>query len=517
MNGVVISDISGSPPHLDPIEDGSSTHTPSADVDNQDGKQTSALHHNSRRRRRGSAVVLNAKKMQKILEGQSESDSASYFEYEIASVMSRTETSQLKLDAAFSKFQRKWRAHYHSEVQQNLQRTSPPGGVVDQSTADRIFALILGWRVRFLFKSQRIKRSIDALNDVYKVLMEVMVASPTSPSSSSGAGVSREESKYAANRFYMFKSICLFSKNRSMENVASGSSGKEIPYADRVLVDHLIKETLLMRAMIHRTLFEDVVWSSLQTRAIDRERGALAEGFWDFVTPVKIVLSAASAINDQAAANCSSSTGRNSPLRRGTSPIRSSSGISRSASVSDGEHKQRQQKLFETSDKPSKPNSARQNTPVTHINGDDMTRKTAAANEHSVASMLESSSSMGFESRKGGDTSLSETGDSSIQLDLASLRVLTQRKKSVTQSESGLATEEESLLEEGRLGPRSKVRPVVKKTLASGSASSSKGAPTDKADQSQSIRPENTRACIQLDILRADRLMPAKKVLLRNP
>ena len=512
MNGEVISDISGSPPHLESVDDDPSGHITPAGVDIQDGKQSLTLHHNSRRRRRGSAVVLNAKKMQKILEGQSESDSTSYFEYEIAQTMNRTEIPQMKLNAAISIFQKKWRAYHHSQIQQNLEKT-PPGGVVDQSTADRIFALILGWRIRLLFKSQRIKRSVDALNDVYKVLMEVMVAAPTSPSSLLVAGVSREESKYAANRFYMFKSICLLSKNRSMENATSGSSGKEIPYADRVLVDHLIKETLLMRAMIHRTLFEDVVWSSLQCRAVHHEKGALAEGFWDFSAPVKIVLSAANAINDQAAVNSSSSAAYNSPIRRGNSPIRSSPGISRSASAAEGDLKQRQQNLFEIFDKPYIPISAKQNVPVSQINGDGIIRKIATPNQYTESPLFESSSSSGAASRTGSEklcSSLNETGDSVIQLDLASLRALTQRKKSVTQSESGLVAEEESLMDGGKLGPRSKVRGVVKKAPVSVSAS--KAVPADKAELSESIRPENTRACIQLDIIRADRLMPAKKV-----
>ena len=117
MNGEVISDMSGSPPHLEPVDDDPSGHVTPAGVDIQDGKQSLNLHHNSRRRRRGSAVVLNAKKMQKILEGQSESDSTSYFEYETASTMNRTEIPQMKLNAAFSIFQKKWRAHHHPQIQ----------------------------------------------------------------------------------------------------------------------------------------------------------------------------------------------------------------------------------------------------------------------------------------------------------------------------------------------------------------------------------------------------------------
>ena len=134
-------------------------------------------------------------------------------------------------------------------------------GRLTEIQIDRVISLLLGWRVRFLMRSKRILKGVHALNDVYKVLSEVISTTTSSSPSSSSPGTAvaalstKVDPKDYANRNRMFDVICQLSGNQSKRNGAMSGIDTNIPYNDRVLVSHLIKEVLLLRAAFRRALF----------------------------------------------------------------------------------------------------------------------------------------------------------------------------------------------------------------------------------------------------------------------
>lgn len=496
----------------------------STEIDKRDVKQSLLLLHSSRRRRHGSAVVLNSQKMQKILRGRNDEDTNSPSELEVtvvAEAVSEIRRPHFYLSKAAIKIQQCWRNHYYTQIRQNLEFRYSQGGKWTRSQSDRVFSLILGWRIRYLMRSKRIEKIMKSLTDVYKVLSEVITSStnssPASQLASRAASNLPEITSSAttyADKLKMLDTIRQLSRNQSTQS----SISSKITYADRLLVDHLVKEALLMRSAINKILFEDCCWQSFNTNCNSEYYSEVSQGtgsgsgFWDFSSAVQIVLNTSPSTAERITSSTKaiSSASFTSPKRKGS--VQSPS-ISRSESRQNGEHSSLENHWLGDSHDDAEFKCS-EDTDSTHVpeevSGFD---RSQPIKRRVNAPFSEFPPDVG----RGEDrpcTGLSETGESVIQSQLALLRGQAMRKKSVGAGLGLSAAEEDDY--EGDKGGKARGPPVPRKTAVS----SSKAVPTTssgKTPETEPVRPENCRACIQLDILHADRLMPAKKVRHRLP
>ena len=511
-----------------------------------DVKQSLLLLHNSRRRKHGSAsaIIVNTQKIQKFLEDTLDEEDAHNFEKEkekekeeVTPCQVDNEAGirrpQLQLSKAATKIQRYWRKHHDSNIVQKQMIKCAQGGRWTKLQNDRVISLLLGWRVRFLMRSKRIVKGVYALNDVYKVLTEVIsTTTPSSPSNAppgaAAASSTQVDSKDYANRNRMFDVICQLSGNQTKRDRRTSGIDINIPYTDRVLVSHLIKEALLLRAAFRRALFEDVVWRPFQTNFNSNQLrkeylgGQSQEGYWDFSASIAAIFNAAAA-NDYPL-----TSGFGSPKRKQNTYFPSASRSS-SFRITQQEQQQQQQQQHDFSGDDSddslnhKNNASHHASPPPAGSTGDLNRTQPVVRRASVPFQ---EFPQPRDAPKGEDKlgiSLSETGDSVIQAQLASLRLQAMRKKlGVTPEGEDYGGDEEKDKEKdrdrgGRLkgGGGAVVRRtpgVPSKASASTPATTAAAAAGAKSSYIEPVRPEGCRACIQLTVLHADRLMPAKKV-----
>jgi hypothetical protein len=515
-----------------------------------DVKQSLLLLHNSRRRKHGSAsaIIVNTQKIQKFLEDTLDEEDAHNFEKEkekekVTPCQVDNEAGirrpQLQLSKAATKIQRYWRKHHDSNIVQKQMIKCAQGGRWTKLQNDRVISLLLGWRVRFLMRSKRIVKGVHALNDVYKVLTEVIsITTPSSPSNSppgaAAASSTQVDSKDYVNRNRMFDVICQLSGNQTKRDRRTSGIDINIPYTDRVLVSHLIKEALLLRAAFRRALFEDVVWRPFQTNVNSNQLrkehlgGQSRKGYWDFSASIAAIFNAAAA-NDYPL-----SSGFGSPKRKQNSYFPSASRSS-SFRITQQEQQQQQQQQHDFSGDDSddslnhKNNASHHASPPPAGSTGDLNRTQPVVRRASVPFQ---EFPQPRDAPKGEDKlgiSLSETGDSVIQAQLASLRLQAMRKKlGVTPEGEDYGGDEEKDKDKDRdRGGRLKGGggAVVRRTpgvpsKASASTPAAAGAAAAagaKSSYIEPVRPEGCRACIQLTVLHADRLMPAKKVRPPSP
>ena len=397
-------------------------------------------------------------------------------------------------------------------------------GRLTEIQIDRVISLLLGWRVRFLMRSKRILKGVHALNDVYKVLSEVISTTTSSSPSSSSPGTAvaalstKVDPKDYANRNRMFDVICQLSGNQSKRNGAMSGIDTNIPYNDRVLVSHLIKEVLLLRAAFRRALFEDVVWRPFQNSSSNHHMkkehlgNQSREGYWDFSASISAIFNTA-AVNDYPP-----SSGFGSPKRKQNSYFPTAS---RSSSFRIGHQEQQQQQQQQ------------------HISGDDSDdslNHKSSSTPHTSPAVVSPTGDLGrtqpvvrrasipfqefpqarSDVSKGDDKlgiSLSETSDSVIQAQLASLRLQAMKKKLGVMAEGeDNGGDEEKEKDRDRVGRLKRSAVIRRAPVLPSKTSVSAPAVAKSSSLIEPVRPDGCRACIQLTVLHADRLMPAKKV-----
>jgi hypothetical protein len=505
-----------------------------------DVKQSLLLLHNSRRRKHGSAspIIVNTQKIQKFLEDTVDEEDAHNFEKEkekekVTPCQVDNEIGirrpQLQLSKAATKIQRYWRKRHDSKIVQKRKIKCAQGGRWTKLQNDRVISLLLGWRVRFLMRSKRIVKGVHALNDVYKVLTEVIsTTTPSSPSNSPGAAAASStqvDSKDYANRNRMFDVICQLSGNQTKRDRRTSGIDINIPYTDRVLVSHLIKEALLLRAAFRRALFEDVVWRPFQTNFNSNHfrkehlEGQSQEGYWDFSASIAAIFNAA-AVNDYPL-----SSGFGSPKRKQNTNFPSASRSS-SFRITQQEQQQQQQHDFSGDDSDDslnhKKNASHHASPPPAGSTGDLNRTQPVVRRASVPFQ---EFPQPPDAPKGEDKlgiSLSETGDSVIQAQLASLRLQAMRKKlGVTPEVEDNGGDEvkdkdkdrdRGVRLKGSGGAVARRIPGVSSKASASTHAAAGAAAGAKSSYIEPVRPEGCRACIQLTVLHADRLMPAKKV-----
>ena len=540
-NGTEGSDLpEGSPSSEINETDSSTDFSTSPEIDKRDVKQSLLLLHSSRRRRHGSAVVLSSQKMQKMLQGRIDEDLICPSELESAAVAeapSEIRRPHFYLSKAAIKIQQCWRNHHYTQIRQKLEFRYSQGGKWTKSQSDLVFSLILGWRIRFLMRSKRVQKSVKALTDVYKVLSEVMSPSTTSsPVSSLASGAANQSlvptssTTTSVSKTKMLDTICQLSRNQSTQ---SGITSK-ITYADRLLVDHLVKEALLMRAAIYKIVFEDCCWQYFESNSSNSNGEYCSaaypgvgsrSGFWDFSTAVQTVLSASALSAEKSAPSTRASVVLGSPMRKGSvQSVQSvqSPSISRSTSRQNGEYPSLDNHWLGDSLEDSDIKCSGESDSLYVPEEVSSFDRSQPIRRRVNALFTEYPSDSGSGSPRGEErpcTALSETGDSVIQSQLALLRAQALRKKSVGVAGMTGAEEEDFGGDRGVkprvvVVPRRVPGPSGKTTSVSSSTSV---ASSIKSPKSEPSRPENCRACIQLDILHADRLMPAKKVTQNSP
>ena len=129
------------------------------------------------RRTSGSAIVLNAQKLQRCLVNVSKKGSNSIDLQEVEHECNRKNKPYDGLsehDAAI-RIQNNWWIFLHKEA--NLE-TYASGHLEEDITynvrgSDRVLALVLGWRVRSLMRSCGVKSHRREIDDVYEVLLGI--------------------------------------------------------------------------------------------------------------------------------------------------------------------------------------------------------------------------------------------------------------------------------------------------------------------------------------------------------
>ena len=398
-------------------------------------------------------------------------------------------------------------------------------GRLTEIQIDRVISLLLGWRVRFLMRSKRILKGVHALNDVYKVLSEVISTTTSSSPSSSSPGTAvaalstKVDPKDYANRNRMFDVICQLSGNQSKRNGAMSGIDTNIPYNDRVLVSHLIKEVLLLRAAFRRALFEDVVWRPFQNSSSNHHMkkehlgNQSREGYWDFSASISAIFNTA-AVNDYPP-----SSGFGSPKRKQSSYFPTAS---RSSSFRVGhqeqQQQQQQQQHMSGDDSDDSLNHKSSSTPHTSpaVAGPtgDLGRTQPVVRRASIP--FQEFPQARSDVSKGDDKlgiSLSETSDSVIQAQLASLRLQAMKKKLGVMAEGeDNGGDEEKEKDRDRVGRLKRSAVIRRAPVLPSKTSVSAPAVAKSSSLIEPVRPDGCRACIQLTVLHADRLMPAKKV-----
>ena len=244
-----------------------------------DIKQVPALLTSGRRRTRGSAIVLSSQKMQKFLRSNSNDSNSPNRGSDLISATNEildARKAQLRRGKAVVAIQKAWRFYRLDRVREQEMLKYLQGGKWTKSQADRVFSLFLGWRIRFLMRSMPTQKSLRALNDVYAVISEI-ISTPSTlspPVGNSQPTCDPERTKGLCNldRQIMLDTISESNGNQFRSEVgrslgilvsSKGMSRSDRSYADRVLVDRLIKEALQKRKIVYGILFDGATWCLL--------------------------------------------------------------------------------------------------------------------------------------------------------------------------------------------------------------------------------------------------------------
>jgi hypothetical protein len=490
-----------------------------------------SLRNRNRRRTHGSAVVVSSQKIQKYLDEDKEAvTSTSLFDSDIANaaegIIEARKIQSILIKAA-TKIQKIWKYHIYEQLRLQIEKRYLQNGRWTKDQSDKIFGLILGWRVRSIMKCNRMKKNINALNDVYKVLVEIIsFPSSSTISTSTSMQLSMNENKETDSegdshrrnnaynkRVHMFNTIC--EVNRCQNRIsASGTSS----YEDRILIERLVKEALLKRTVVHSLMFSRAIWclvSIESKRPNEKASGSeLSKGYWDFSSAMQDLVISMKTPIVPSSANTSIGSIVHCPKKGNIlSPLKS-------VSLSQQEY---QARLKQDNNSNSDPEDSylKLNNTILKENNDlefdesqspPLLRKkesneiqidkpfgslsnTTGVNEDILNEVKISDK---FKTNTAA-TVLREKNVSIVQSQLASLRankkvaVLNQRRGSATQS---------SIDSSASIA----ANPI---NLSMGSAVQIN---SSSSRDSHSSRLEGFRASIELDIMQAEKLMPAKKV-----
>ena len=205
-----------------------------------------AVSSRGRRVTKGSAIVLTSEKLLKY------ANTTSPITYpEQCTVVAKNH------DAKARCIQRQWK-HFR-RFSEHLQKvnTSSRGS---SSLSNKIFSLVLGWRVRSLMKSEGTLKQLQDLDELYRVLSQVAFLATGGHDKSSTVEDKR-------------KAIILVQDMISTPNTPWTINTPTFrSYADRVLAETIVKDVLAKRRNIHELLFGDATW---------RRRGIGLMGYWD--------------------------------------------------------------------------------------------------------------------------------------------------------------------------------------------------------------------------------------------
>ena len=268
----------GSPIHKNVTRETPLDETTSITANTRDFKQAPSSTLNSRRRTRGSAIVLSSQKMQKFLRSDSNDGNSPNRGYDLIAATDGildARKALIRRNKAAIGIQNAWKLSQLRRRKQQQMLIYLQGGKWTKSQSDHVFSLFLGWRVRFLMRSASTQKSLSALNDVYAVIIEI-ISSPTNQSPSVGNSTLTSgdtvNKKVNFDRQIMLDLVSESNKNQFQSEVGrslgisvspQGMSGTERTYADRVLVDRLIKEALMKRRVVYGIFFDDAVWCLL--------------------------------------------------------------------------------------------------------------------------------------------------------------------------------------------------------------------------------------------------------------
>lgn len=550
LNGGDTSDARGSDisSHLDILLPSEPIDSPPDMVDKPVHALTS-LRNRNRRRTHGSAVVVSSQKIQKYLEEDKDAvPTTVLFDSDIvdaAEEILEARKIQFTFIKAAIKIQKIWKYHIYKQLRLQLGLRYLQDGKWTKIQSEKIFGLILGWRVRSMMRCNRIKKSIDALNDVYKVLVEI-ISFPSSSTTSSSAISDSSSTRFPVTenkatdlegdshrrkntikRVYMFDTICEVNRCQNKINVSGTSfSSSEflgtVSYEDKILIERLVKEALLKRAVVHSLIFSRAVWCLIpieSKRSNDKaSKSKLSGGYWDFSSAIQHFVIVSRTPTVSSAANTSVGSILHSPKKGNIlSPIRSVSlaqkeyqtrlkRVNTAYSDPEGDHLQLKKMIsnqdsdaeFDESQFP--PLLRKKEIKEMQIDGPFSFHSHAASiNEDSVEEINVSDKLK----TNAAAAVIRERNLSIVQSQLASLRankkvaVLNQRRGSSFQN---------SIDSSASIAATSSNNPV---NLSMGSAVQIH---MNTSRDSHGSRLEGFRASIELNIMQAEKLMPAKKV-----
>jgi hypothetical protein len=551
LNGGNTSDARGSDisSHLDIFLPSEPIDSP-PDMADKPVQALTSLRNRNRRRTHGSAVVVSSQKIQKYLEEDKDAVSSTVlFDSDIvdaAEGILEARKIQFTLIKAAIKIQKIWKYHIYKQLRLQLELRYLQDGKWTKLQSDKVFGLILGWRVRSIMRCNRMKKSIDALNDVYKVLVEIIsfpsssTTSSSAISDSSSTHLSATENKAtdsegdshrrkdAIKRVHMFDTICEVNRCQNKINVSGTSfSSSEflgtVSYEDKILIERLVKEALLKRAVVHSLIFSKAVWCliPIESRIFNDKasESKLSEGYWDFSSAIKHLVIIMKIPTVSSSANTSIGSISHSPKKGNIlSPIRS-------VSLSQQEYQARLKRENTTHSDPEEDNLQLKKRTI--FNQDDdaefdesqsppLLRKKeikemeidGPSSSHSYAVSINEDILEGIKLSDKLKTNtaaavIRERNLSIVQSQLASLRA--NKKVAVLNQRRG-STFQNFIDSSASIAAISSSNPM---NLSMGSAVQIN---MNTSRDSHGSRLEGFRASIELNIMHAEKLMPAKKV-----
>lgn len=213
------------------------------------------------------------------------SEQLKHLKQQLKGACSSSPVSSLARDRSATIIQRKW-VQFKS-FRNKLRYTQH--GKWTSCQSDMVFALVLGYRVRYLLKSIAVSLNIKAQRDVIQLLSDMYF-------SSVGKGV-----QYTT---WEFIDTLLRGNDETVDDLLV--LNPSLSHSDLMLAKSLSKQLLLERQRLHRLLFQCCPWVPTGP----------SPGYWDLSAPILVALSATKSSSSSSSSGRSSSSHVFSPSRK---------------------------------------------------------------------------------------------------------------------------------------------------------------------------------------------------------
>ena len=240
-----------------------------------DVSQSAAIRSSRRRLKKGTAVVLNTDRLQKYMQKDKEDDDPESsrklqmlgFKEQYKSKMATASNIDKKLEPIRRKLcilkLQKW---YRKRLQTRADKYTQ-SGKWSHKTSDKVFALLLGYRVRYLMRSSIVIQTVKAQHDIQRILCDMCDTACSSPKGNqpTNADVSRWE---AFRREVVGDTV---------DNLLLKYSA--ITHTDMIMAKSMCKQLLMERQKLFQLTLSNAQWCEFPP-----------PGYWDLSIAIKKIL-----------------------------------------------------------------------------------------------------------------------------------------------------------------------------------------------------------------------------------